>query len=423
MSWKVRKIGDYCEITSSKRIFYSEYSETGVPFYRSKEIIERSQGQAISEPLFITNDRYNQIKEKFGVPVAGDMLLTSVGTIGIPYIVKNSDYFYFKDGNLTWFRNFNGELNSKYLYYWIKSNDGQKILYNTTIGSSQKALTISALKNIEIPLPPVNIQCRIADALSAYDDLIENNRKQIKLLEEAAQRLYKEWFVDLRFPGYEHAKITDGVPEGWDYVPFGKIVSYEIGGGWGEDCVTGKNECPGFVIRGTDIDGIKQGDLLSIPYRFHSQGNLAARELLNGDIIFEVSGGSKNTGVAKTLLITKSLLDVWQKPVMCASFCKLIRFNKPQIVQYIYDCLQYWRAVGETQEYEKKSASSIINYRWKDFLEQKCILLPEEHLLQKYCTMSSSLYKQAVTHSMAICKATQARDCLLPKLMSGEVEV
>ena len=423
MSWKVRKIGDYCEITSSKRIFYSEYSETGVPFYRSKEIIERSQGQAISEPLFITNDRYNQIKEKFGVPVAGDMLLTSVGTIGIPYIVKNSDYFYFKDGNLTWFRNFNGELNSKYLYYWIKSNDGQKILYNTTIGSSQKALTISALKNIEIPLPPVNIQCRIADALSAYDDLIENNRKQIKLLEEAAQRLYREWFVDLRFPGYEHTKITDGVPEGWDYVPFGKIVSYEIGGGWGEDCVTGKNECPGFVIRGTDIDGIKQGDLLSIPYRFHSQGNLAARELLNGDIIFEVSGGSKNTGVAKTLLITKSLLDVWQKPVMCASFCKLIRFNKPQIVQYIYDCLQYWRAVGETQEYEKKSASSIINYRWKDFLEQKCILLPEEHLLQKYCTMSSSLYKQAVTHSIAICKATQARDCLLPKLMSGEVEV
>ena len=229
--------------------------------------------------------------------------------------------------------------------------------------------------------------------------------------------------MDLRFPGHEHTKIADGVPEGWDYVPFGKIVSYEIGGGWGEDCVTGKNECPGFVIRGTDIDGIKQGDLLSIPYRFHSQGNLAARELLNGDIIFEVSGGSKNTGVAKTLLITKSLLDVWQKPVMCASFCKLIRFNKPQIVQYIYDCLQYWRAVGETQEYEKKSASSIINYRWKDFLGQKCILLPEEHLLQKYCTMSSSLYKQAVTHSIAICKATQARDCLLPKLMSGEVEV
>ena len=314
-------------------------------------------------------------------------------------------------------------LDYRYLFYWFLLAGKRGILEQYFTGATIKHLPGQKLKSVVIDMPPIETQHRIADILSTYDDLIENNRKQTKLLEETAQRLYKEWFVDLRFPGHEHTKIVDGVPEGWDYVPFGKIVSYEIGGGWGEDCVTGKNECPGFVIRGTDIDGIKQGDLLSIPYRFHSQGNLAARELLNGDIIFEVSGGSKNTGVAKTLLITKSLLDVWQKPVMCASFCKLIRFNKPQIVQYIYDCLQYWRAVGETQEYEKKSASSIINYRWKDFLEQKCILLPEEHLLQKYCTMSSSLYKQAVTHSIAICKATQARDCLLPKLMSGEVEV
>ena len=314
-------------------------------------------------------------------------------------------------------------LDYRYLFYWFLLAGKRGILEQYFTGATIKHLPGQKLKSVVIDMPPIETQHRIADILSTYDDLIENNRKQTKLLEETAQRLYKEWFVDLRFPGHEHTKIVDGVPEGWDYVPFGKIVSYEIGGGWGEDCVTGKNECPGFVIRGTDIDGIKQGDLLSIPYRFHSQGNLAARELLNGDIIFEVSGGSKNTGVAKTLLITKSLLDVWQKPVMCASFCKLIRFNKPQIVQYIYDCLQYWRAVGETQEYEKKSASSIINYRWKDFLEQKCILLPEEHLLQKYCTMSSSLYKQAVTHSIAMCKATQARDCLLPKLMSGEVEV
>ena len=90
------------------------------------------------------------------------------------------------------------------------------MLNNVTIGSSQKALTISALKNIEVTLPPIETQRRIADILSAYDDLIENNRKQIKLLEEAAQRLYKEWFVDLRFPGHEHTRIVDGVPEGWE---------------------------------------------------------------------------------------------------------------------------------------------------------------------------------------------------------------
>lgn len=290
-------------------------------------------------------------------------------------------------------------------------------------GTAQDNLSWQKLSTIEFPAPPFETQRRIADILSAYDDLIENNRKQIKLLEEAAQRLYKEWFVDLRFPGHEHTKIVDGVPEGWEYIPLGKIVSYEIGGGWGEDIVTGKNECPGFVIRGTDIDGIKQGELLSIPYRFHAQGNLAARKLQDGDIIFEVSGGSKNTGVAKTLLITKVLLDMWEKPVMCASFCKLMRFDKHQIAQYIYDCLQYWRSVGETQEYEKKSASSIINYRWKDFLEQKCVMLPEEDLLQKYYTLSCSLYKKVTICSITICKAIQARDRLLPKLMNGEIEV
>ena len=132
MSWGKVKIGDCCEITSSKRIFYSEYVESGVPFYRSKEIIETSSGQAISEPLFISQEKYDEIKRNFGVPQPGDMLLTSVGTIGVPYVVKEDDYFYFKDGNLTWFRKFNGNLEPKYLYYWVRSAEGQGVLYNTT---------------------------------------------------------------------------------------------------------------------------------------------------------------------------------------------------------------------------------------------------------------------------------------------------
>lgn len=192
MKWGKVKVGDCCEVTSSKRIFFSEYVDSGVPFYRSKEIIESSNGQAISEPLFISQEKYDEIKNHFGVPQSGDMLLTSVGTIGVPYIVREKDYFYFKDGNLTWFRNFSDELDSKYLYFWVKSSEGQSILNNTTIGSSQKALTIASLKGLEIPCPPSPVQKRIVEFLAGYDDLIENNQKQIKLLEEAAQRLYKE---------------------------------------------------------------------------------------------------------------------------------------------------------------------------------------------------------------------------------------
>ena len=86
---------------------------------------------------------------------------------------------------------------------------------SVAIGAAQRTITLNSLRNIEVDVPKIETQRRIADILSTYDDLIENNQKQIKLLEEAVQRLYKEWFVDLRFPGYEQTKLIDGVPEGW----------------------------------------------------------------------------------------------------------------------------------------------------------------------------------------------------------------
>ena len=121
------------------------------------------------------------------------------------------------------------------MYYWFQSYEGRKKFEALAKGTAQKAVPISGIKTLEIELPSLKSQKRIADILSAYDDLIENNQKQIKLLEEAAQRLYKEWFVDLRFPGHENTKIVDGVPEGWSKNPIQDFISYEIGGGWGEE--------------------------------------------------------------------------------------------------------------------------------------------------------------------------------------------
>ena len=117
--WKTYKIGNLCSISSSKRIFAKEYQSSGIPFFRGKEIIEKQKGESVSTELYISKSRYDEIKNKFGVPKEGDMLLTSVGTLGIPYIVKN-ETFYFKDGNLTWFTDFK-EINSKFLYYCDKS--------------------------------------------------------------------------------------------------------------------------------------------------------------------------------------------------------------------------------------------------------------------------------------------------------------
>ena len=126
MKWKKTTVGEHCTVTSSKRFHVSERSTSGVPFYCSKEIIQKANGAEVTECDYIREDFYEQVKKQFGVPMAGDLLITTRGTYGIPYIYKATDRFYFADGNLTWLKDFGRTLLSKFLFYWVKSYDGQK---------------------------------------------------------------------------------------------------------------------------------------------------------------------------------------------------------------------------------------------------------------------------------------------------------
>lgn len=224
MKWEKTSIGKHCTVTSSKRFHLSDRSDSGVPFYCSKEIIQKVNGQEVSDCDYIREDAYENVKAKYGVPKCGDLLITTRGTYGVPYIYRADDQFYFADGNLTWLKDFDDFLSVEYLYYWILSYEGQKKIDAIAKGTAQKAVPIALIKDIELLIPDIETQKHIASILSTYDSLIENNQKQIKLLEEAAQRLYKEWFVDLRFPGYEDTRIVDGVPEGWRKDTIGNII-------------------------------------------------------------------------------------------------------------------------------------------------------------------------------------------------------
>lgn len=299
----------------------------------------------------------------------------------------------------------------------------QRDMRQISQGTAQDNLSWQKLSTIQFPDPPIEVQRRIADYLVAYENLIENNQKQIKLLEEAAQRLYKEWFVDLRFPGHENTPIVDGVPEGWKRMHLENLIAFEIGGGWGEEYPIQQSENGAYVIRGTDLLGLTHGNVTSIPFRYHSNTNLESRILKDGDIVFEVSGGSRTEGVARTALITSKLLKAWNKAVMCASFCKLVRPVSKELSSYLFYHFQYLRESGRTEEYDKRSASSIVNYRWKDFLSHEIILKPRDAVLQQYNNFAEDYYKQIITKSIQIETAKMTRDRLLPKLMSGEIEV
>ena len=232
------RIKDLCNVTSSKRIYRSEYVESGIPFYRGKEIIELSKNRQIGNPLYISEQRYEEIRERFGVPKKNDILMISIGaTLGIPYLLNNNRKFYFKDGNVTWFKDFNQKVYSPFLFTWLKSSYGNSVLWSNIIGSAQPALTLDSIKNIQILLPSITIQQKIASVLSTYDKLIENNTRRIRILEETAQRIYKEWFVDFKYPGHQNDQLVDSelgaIPEGWEVnnivdIPYFRFIRENI---------------------------------------------------------------------------------------------------------------------------------------------------------------------------------------------------
>lgn len=145
MKWEISTIGEHCTVTSSKRFHLSDRSQDGVPFYCSKEIIQKVKGETVTECDFIKEEFYESVKKQFGVPQCGDLLITTRGTYGVPYIYKDSDKFYFADGNLTWLKDFDGGLDVKYLYYWILSHEGQKKIDAIAKGTAQKAVPIASI--------------------------------------------------------------------------------------------------------------------------------------------------------------------------------------------------------------------------------------------------------------------------------------
>lgn len=423
MTWEKVKLGDIASNIQTgpfgSQLHQSDYSEFGTPVVMPKDLI----GGKISEKSIarVSEDHVNRLSRH--IINNGDILYSRRGDVGrCAFATELEKGWLCGTGCLCVTINLS-EANPKFIFYQLQQPDVIGWVENHAVGSTMLNLNTTILSNIPVILPTLEIQNKISDILSAYDDLIENNQKQIKLLEEAAQRLYKEWFVDLHFPGYETTPIIDGVPEGWEKKNVGELIQYEIGGGWGEEFIKEKFENPAYVIRGTDLYGLTHGDFENIPYRFHSEANLQARKLIDGDIIFEVSGGSKNEGVARTALIRSKLLETFNKPVMCASFCKLVRFNSLEIAQYMYDAFKYLRNSGKTSEFDKKSASSIVNYRWKDFLEQQDVLLPDIKILESYNELAGNFYNQILCKSVLIKILKQTRERLLPKLMSGELEV
>lgn len=413
------KLGEVCSSIYDGDHSAPPKSESGIPFITISNIDANDGAVDFSDTAFVPEEYYESLKAE-RKPRLGDVLYSVVGSFGIPSLVKNNKRFVIQR-HIAILRP-SERIDSAYLYYVLKDTSFYYWADAVAIGSAQRTVTLGQLRNKEIDLPDLAVQRRIAGVLAAYDKLIENNRKQIKLLEEAAQRLYREWFVDLHFPGHETTPIVNGLPEGWRRMPLGQFIEDSVGGGWGKDSATVEYSVQSAVIRAADIRNLIDGQASSVPVRWHQASNYRKRKLEEGDIVFEVSGGSKELGVGRSLLITDCYLRIINSPAICASFCKKI--STPAFGDSL---LLYWQIQnnlkrGLIHRYEKSSAGNIINFLWQDFLENYEVLLPSAEVMHSFASLAEPLTRMIGFCSEEMAAAREARDRLLPKLMSGEIE-
>lgn len=406
MEWKEVTLGDLCEISSSKRIFAKEYQSDGVPFYRGKEIIAKQKGNAISNELFISRNRYEEIKARYGVPQQRELLLTSVGTLGVPYVIKEEE-FYFKDGNLTWFRHFNG-LDVEYLYYWFLSPYGKNEINTKAIGSTQKALTIDSLSKFDIKIP-VNLddQRRIASILSSLDRKIELNNKINADLEEMAQAIFKNWFVD--FEPFKDGKFVDSelgmIPEGWKVGCLGDMGNI----------VCGKTPSKANSnYYGGDIPFIKIPDMHGNVFVESSEDRLTELGSLS-----QIKKLIPPYSLMVSCIATVGLVSINTKPSHTNQQINTVIPHNKSALFYLY---QYIKNNEELLKNMGRGGTTTLNVNTKSFSNIR-LLIPSEIALEQFHRVVKGLFKKIELNLHESRTLSLLRDTLLPRLMSGELEV
>ena len=216
--WKNKKIDNIAELTSSKRVYLSDYVSEGIPFYRGKEISELKKNIIPNDILYITESSYFEFKEKYGVPQRNDILITAVGTLGNVLRIQNDDKFYFKDGNLIWFKEITESPEFFEIMLEVKKTDIEK----TSIGSTQRALTMVELRKLIFAFPTLPEQQKIASFLSAVDEKIQQLSHKKELLEQ-----YKKGVMQQLFSGTLRFKDVKGkaFPK-WEEKLYGDIFSF-----------------------------------------------------------------------------------------------------------------------------------------------------------------------------------------------------
>ena len=398
--YKKVRLGELCDFINGGAWSDKEYVSEGIPVLKVTNC--KNSGFVLDDLSYLpysAKEKYAQNELKIH-----DVIIATVGShpnlvnssAGRSIIVNSSVVGYYLNQNAVCIRTKNEKfLNQLFLGYYSKYYLFQNYIQMRGKGAAnQMRIAIGSIKDYPMPLPPIEYQEQIATILSRYDSLIENYQKQIKLLEEAAQRLYKEWFVDLHFPGHENVKIVDGVPEGWEKKKLCEIAEVVMG------------SSPKSEFYNTNKQGLPfhQG-VGSYRVRFveDSVYSTAITRLAEpNSILFSVRAPVGRLNITKNKIIIGRGLAAMNHKQRCQSFLFYMlkeRFFKDNII----------------------GNGSIFASISKDDLLSQIFIVPIDDILKRFESFVSKIDNNIKDVDTQLCLLTEARDRLLPKLMSGEI--
>jgi type I restriction enzyme S subunit len=282
------------------------------------------------------------------------------------------------------------------------------------------------LHAMDVRIPPLELQRRIAGILSAYDELIENSQRRIRILESMARALYREWFVHFRFPGYEGvprvASALGEIPRGWEAIPFGALLASMTGGDWGSDQTTETESAEVTIVRGTDFDEVAYGGQLRAPVRYIKPSSLKSRGLRPGDVIVENSINAKSRCIGTTLLVDSRVLARIGRDVVAASFCKVFRLHDPRLAPLVHLHFRRLREDARMEYYQNVAANGIGNFQAQKFAKEEHVILPKDEILRSRLVGGiAAMFERVSVLSSRLSILRQTRDLLLPRLLAGQV--
>lgn len=360
-------------------------------------------GFNFSSCQFITQYKDELLRK--GKLAPNDVVMTTRGTIGnVGYFNQSVPYENIRiNSGMVIFRPDIEMLNPAFLYHYLRSGFFYKQVNSLRSGAAQPQLPIRDIKSISVPLPPKDTQKTIAKVLNAYDDLIENNKRCIALLEESARQLYREWFVRFRFPGHEHVKIVDGVPEGWDTVTLGDIANTNLKSHKAQELPE--------KINYIDISSVTEGNISDKRATTANEAPGRARRIAqHGDVIW--------SNVRPNLKAYSLVLHPSAEDVFSTGFTVLTAKKVPYTFLYQYVTTPSF--VSHLVNHATGAGYPAV--RPPDF-ERAEVLLPPKALTEQFHDICSPNYELIYKLKAQSKQLASARDHLLPKLMSGELVV